>query len=203
MLHAHIDILITIQGEAEHQEIEDGTQQYRDDRQLLPRNIALQSGIAVKQPKNQEGQEPEETQHNHLQDTDNDQQGISGLTGKVLEERGVILIVRSILINIGFIKTITQFFQAILPTQVHLSFVPIIARIGDNVQEWCLSVYKDIAFQRPIARLGIVVGFLQAQISFLIMCAVGYHGSPVIGVHLQNLRGIEDTGITQRLAYRV
>ena len=35
------------------------------------------------------------------------------------------------------------------------------------------------------------------------MRTVGYHFGPVVGVHLQNLRGVEDTGVTEHLAYRV
>ena len=200
MLHAHIDILITIQGEAHYQEVEDGTQQYRDDRPLSLGNIALQSGIAVEQPENQEGEEPEEGQHDHLGETDYHQHGVFGLTGEVLEELGIILFVRSI---IGFIKPFTQFSQAVLPTQVHLGLFPIIAGIGHDVEEWRLPLHEDIAFQRPVATLGIVVGLLQAQVGLLVMRAVGYHRSPVVGVHLQDLRGIEDTGVAQRLADRV
>ena len=87
--------------------------------------------------------------------------------------------------------------------KVGLGLVPIVAGICQDIKERRLSVLEHIFLKGPIARFCIVVGFLQTQIGLLIMGTVGYHRSSVVGVHLQDLRGIEDTGIAQRLAYRV
>ena len=121
----------------------------------------------------------------------------------MLKKLGIIIFIRSIFINIGFIKTFIQFLETVLPTQVHLGLFPIIAGIRQNFQERRLSVHKDIAFQLPVSPLGIVVGLLQAQVCLLIVHAVGNHGGPVVGIHLQELGDKEDAGVAQRLAYRV
>ena len=126
-----IDVFIAIDGEAEHQEVDDCAYQYRVDGKLPLGNIALQPGESVKQPENQEGQEPEEHQHDHLQHTDNQQHRVFGLTRKVLEKRGVVLFfVRTI---ICFLKFVAQFFHAVLPPQVHLDLIPVVAGTCQNL----------------------------------------------------------------------
>ena len=69
----------------------------------------------------------------NLQDADNEQHGVLGLAGKVLEEGGIVLFVRGILVNVGFVKALTQLLEAVLPAKVHLGLVPIIAGTCQDV----------------------------------------------------------------------
>ena len=62
---------------------------------------------------------------------------------------------------------------------------------------------EDAGLQQFVVLLGVVVGFLQAQVDFLIVDAVGHDNSSAFGIHLEQFGGKIEAGVAVALAFLV
>ena len=80
---------------------------------------------------------------------------------------------------------------------------PIITRTLQDGIPRGLSLHKDAVLQHLVVIVRIVVGFLQAQESLIVVDAVGHHDGLGLGIHLKQFAGIEDTLFAVGLALLV
>ena len=194
MAGAHIDVLDAVLGESQYEVVGDGANEQRDDGEFPLGHVALQSGVAVQQPQHEQGDEPEAGDDDNLGGTDEQHQGVDRPAGHAVD------VFRVLLVRGARFEGVVQFPQAVLFAQVHLGLAPVVSRVGHDVEEGRLSVQEDVPLQVLVARLSVVVVFLQSQESLLVVGAVGHDFGAVVGVHLQHFRGVVNARVAQCLA---
>ena len=191
IVHAGAYVIASFPEVTEHQEIQDGTHQHGEQRQGSLRDIVLEAGEAPQEPQHPKQHQPREEECHQLYETGHDEERFFRAAGDTVEEVFFVILLHR------FVQRI----KIVLVVQVALHSVPVAAEAGDDVQVRRLSVQIDVLVQLRIALFGVIIGLLCAQIGLHVVGAVYHHRVAPVGIHTQQLRGVENTRVAVLLAF--